>query len=347
MNQNKLSQYFFIIAAVVAILDGAFVLDSAMQSIKFFLLVFAGIVVGALRHHDQKEFLLSGLAVIITGFILTEILSGTLASFSTMIYNFVIFLSAAIVVVGIEQIANIITFEHEEEQTHTQDIKKFKKLSPQEIKHLTFEHIWGIIILVAVALTFIVLLAQSFFNVSAYADILLAVELLITILFIIDVVILYEKAKNFSEFIHRNIFDIIAAIPAVGVLRGLKLIRAVRIIRVMGKSMKITKMSKLYKTTKFFSEESYFNKLEQQELEKKQSAKKPKQKRNSKVKTKPRSKARSSVKTVSIKKKTPKKTSTRTARKTSKKSTRKTKKKPTKKGSLKKKSAKTATKRKR
>ncbi len=333
MNQNKLSQYFFIVAAVVAILDGAFELDTTMRSLKFIVLVFSGIVVGALRHHDQKEFLLSGMAVIITGFILTEVLAGTLANFSTMIYNFVIFLSASIVVVGIEQIANIITFEHKEEKERKEEekhLKELKKLTPHEIKHLTFEHIWGTIILVAVALTFIVLLAQSFFDVSAYADILLAVEALITVLFIVDLVILYEKAKNFSDFLHKNVFDIIAAIPTMGVLRGLKLIRAVKIIRGFSKSLKVTKITKLYKTTKFFSEESAFNQLEKKEAEKNLSKKKfvrkPKKK---KVVT------RSTVKTVSVKKKPTKKTTKKSAKKSTKKSS--SKKKPVKKKTTKRK----------
>jgi len=263
MNQHKLSQYFFIIAAVVAILDGAFELDETMQSIKFVLLVFSGIMVGALRHREQKEFLLSGVAVIITGFILTQILEGSMMSFSIMIYNFVIFLSAAVVVVGIEEIANIITFDHKDELPTEEHVKAFKQLSPQDIKHLTFERVWGIIILFAVALTFIVLLAQSFFDVTKYADIFLATEILITILFIIDVVILYEKSTSLSNFFHYNFFDIVAAIPAIGVLRGLKLIRAVRIIRAMRGSMHLTKLTKLYKTTKFFSEESYFNEVNQ------------------------------------------------------------------------------------
>ncbi|MCF7798645.1 hypothetical protein K9M74_01970 [Candidatus Woesearchaeota archaeon] len=302
MNQNKLSQYFFIVAAVVAILDSAFQLDAAMQSVKFILLVFSGIVVGALRHHDQKEFLLSGVAVIITGFILTEVLAGTLANFSVMIYNFIIFLSAAIVVVGIEQIANIITFEHKEESSEEQ-VKKFKNMSSHEIKHATFEHIWGVIILIAVALTFIVLLAQSFFDVSRIADELFMVEAFITILFIVDLVILYEKAGSFSKFLHKNIFDIIAAIPSFGMLRGLKLIRAVRIIRVMNKSTQVTKIAKMYKTSKFFSEESAFNKLENKEARKRLPKKQKQKRKKPSVRNKPIVKTK--VKTVSVNKRAP------------------------------------------
>ncbi len=309
MNQNKISQYFFIIAAVVAILDGAFTLDYTMRSLKFILLVFSGIIVGALRACKQREFLLSSVAVIITGFILTETLPTTLSSFSIMIYNFVIFLSAATVVVGIEQIANILTIPHEEEPTPKEHFEKFKKLTSPEIKHLTFEYIWGVIILIAVALTFIVLLAESFFDVSMYANILLVVESLITLLFIIDVVLLYEKSKSFSEFIYKNIFDIIAAIPAVGVLQGLKLIRAVRIIRVMKSGIKVTKMTKMYKTTKFFSEESDFNKVNNYQSKKSTLTRKTHPKKKGKVNSRANSKAnpktKTRIKTVSVKKKSP------------------------------------------
>ena len=56
MNQQKIGQYFFILASVIAILDGALTLDESMQSLKFAILIVAGAVVGLLRHENQKEF---------------------------------------------------------------------------------------------------------------------------------------------------------------------------------------------------------------------------------------------------------------------------------------------------
>ena len=264
MEGDKVSQYFFIIAAVISILDGAFELDEQMRALKYMILIVGGVVVGIMRHQKQKEFVVAGMAVIITGFILVAFLQDLylLESFGVMIYNFVIFLSAATVVVGIEQIAGIISLApHLDEEIPTPKTKK-QKVTVKQIEAHTFQRIWGTIILVAVALSFIVLLAESFFDMSQYMVFLVAIDGAITVLFIIDLVILYRKAKNFGDFIKHNIFDIIAAIPTVGVLRLLKIIRAARIVRVFSKGLKLSKTTKLYKTTKFFSTNSYFNDVE-------------------------------------------------------------------------------------
>ena len=270
MGVQKVSQYFFIIAAVIAILDGALELDVSMRSLKFSILILAGVIVGILRHYKQREFILAGLAVTITGFILLSFLGelSVLGSIGQMIFNFIVFLCAAVVVVGIEQIAGIITSEEEEKKDPKEEIKRLKKLLPNDIQTMTFERVWGIIILIGVAFTFIILLAEAFFDASAYEAPIRVLNGLITVLFIVDLGILYKRAENFGEFIRRNIFDVIAAIPTVGVFRGLKLIRAARIIRVLRGTGKITKVAHLYKTSKFFSKESYFNKVEKEELAK-------------------------------------------------------------------------------
>ena len=266
MEGDKVSQYFFIIAAVISILDGAFELDEQMRALKYMILIVGGVVVGIMRHQKQKEFVVAGLAVIITGFILVAFLQDLylLESFGVMIYNFVIFLSAATVVVGIEQIAGIISLApHLDEELPPAKTKR-QKLTQKEIEEHSFHRVWGTIILVAVALSFIVLLAESFFDVSEYQVYLVAIDGAITLLFIVDLIILYRQAKGFGDFIKHNIFDIIAAVPTVGVLRLLKIIRAARIVRVFSKGLKLSKTTKLYKTTKFFSQRSYFNQVEQE-----------------------------------------------------------------------------------
>ena len=72
MNQQKIGQYFFILASVIAILDGALTLDESMQSIKYIILLVAGVMVGLLRHENQKEFILAGLAVVLTGYVMSS-----------------------------------------------------------------------------------------------------------------------------------------------------------------------------------------------------------------------------------------------------------------------------------
>ena len=76
---------------------------------------------------------------------------------------------------------------------------------------------------------------------------------------------------RFWDFLRKNVFDIIAAVPLVGILRGLKIIRAIKIVR-MARGAKATKVIKMHKTAKFFSEESAFNTV--QAKKKKKSVKK-------------------------------------------------------------------------
>ncbi|MBN1175109.1 hypothetical protein JXA48_00540 [Candidatus Woesearchaeota archaeon] len=273
MNTQKISQYFFIIAAVISILDGAFTLDETMNSVKIMFLLVAGTLVGILRHDEkEKEFILAGVAVIFTGLIFTQLM-GTyqiLENFALMIVNFVIFLSTAVIVVGIEIIAEIVAIPHNTPKVP----KTIEEVSEEELKKLAFQKIWGTVILVAVALTFILLLAESFFDVGAFENIILVLDGAITVLFIVDLIILYNDSKNFGDFVKNNIFDIIASIPTVGILRALKLFRAIKIIKLMkiAKVTKATKFSKLYKTGKFFSEESYFNKVNDGSLDAKTKA---------------------------------------------------------------------------
>lgn len=262
MNTQKISQYFFIIAAVISILDGAFPLDETMNSVKIMFLLVAGTLVGILRHDEkEKEFILAGVAVIFTGLIFTQLM-GTyqiLENFALMIVNFVIFLSTAVIVVGIEIIAEIVALTPNKPKVQ----KHIGNVSEEELKKLTFQKIWGTVILVAVALTFILLLAESFFDVGNFQSIIIVLDGAITVLFIVDLIILYNDSKNFGDFVKNNVFDIIASIPTVGILRALKLFRAIKIIKLMKvtKVSKASKLSKLYKTSKFFSEESYFNKV--------------------------------------------------------------------------------------
>lgn len=261
MNAQKISQYFFIIAAVISILDGAFALDETMTSVKLMFLIIAGTLVGILRHDArEREFLLAGVAVIFTGLIFTQLMGtyDVLQNFALMIVNFIIFLSTAVIVVGIEIIAEIIT--RPDGKVKPKKVTHMHHLTEDELKKLTFQKIWGTVILVAVALTFILLLAESFFDISKFEELFMVLNGAITVLFIVDLIILYNDSKDFGSFLKNNVFDIIASIPTVGILRALKIFRAIKIVKVM-KVAKVSKLTHLYKTTKFFSEKSYFNKV--------------------------------------------------------------------------------------
>ncbi len=267
MNIEKISQYFFIIAAVVSILDGALSLSESMNAIKFVVLIFSGLIVGMVRNTKEKEFLLSGIAVVIVGYVFVELLGNYLflEGLGLMILNFIIFLSSALLVVGISQVGGILTGGL---STTPKKKKKLHHMSHKELSDETFTRVWGIILLVSVAFTFIILLGEMFFDISLYQNIFIIVDSIITIIFILDLFILYQRSSGFNDFVKNNIFDIIAAIPTVGALRGLKIFRAVRIIKSFNKGFKATKLIKMYKTSKFFSEGSYFNHVNTKENKK-------------------------------------------------------------------------------
>jgi uncharacterized protein with NAD-binding domain and iron-sulfur cluster len=266
MNTDKLMQYFFIIAAVISILDGAFQVSDQMQSVKFVVLIVSGLFVGLVCHDRQKDFMLSSFVIVITGYIMIQLLGPGLfiQGIGLMLLNFMAFLAAAAVTVAFQVLGTSIAPSLQVSAPEV-ELKKIKKLNEQEIQHLTFQKTWGTIILVAVAVTFVILLAEFFFDVAEYRQIIFVADIIVTLLFIIDLVILYREAKSFKEFIGNNIFDVIAAIPffgAASALRAIKVVRAFRIIKILRSSVKVSKVLKVSKTAKLFSEESYFNTVE-------------------------------------------------------------------------------------
>lgn len=302
MNFEKISHYFFIIAAIITIFDGVFNLTPEMMNVKFIVLIFSGLVVGVLRDRNYEQFFLSGLVFIISGYVLLELVRShmMLAGIVTMIIDFVVFLGASLFILALERVVvDITSLSAKPSKAKKSDFLKFKKIAEKDVETHSFERIWGTIILVAVALTFISLLAQLFFQVGAFLIVFKYVDALITVIFIADLIVLYLQSRNFKDFVTRHVVDIIAAIPTVGVLRVLKLVRALRIIRIVRGGAKLGEAVKLYKTMKFFSEESYFNKIEH---EKKQRSKKTSQKNSSSAKGSSRKTSRASKKRSSARK---------------------------------------------
>ncbi len=272
MIRKKLVQYFFIIASVISILDAAFPQQVDMQPLKLALLTISGIVVAVLiEERYQQSFLIGALSVLFGSFVFSEFLAESvlLSGLLQMILNFNIFLAAMVIVVGIERVSTLITASHE--TTVKEKLADLKKLNKHEV---TFEKVWGTLILIAVATTFIILLAELFFDTNGFLPILLIVDAIISALFIVDLFVLYKKSKNFGDFVKNHVFDIIAAVPLYGILRALKIVRAVKIIRGVARGgSHLPKVLKMHKTVKFFSEKSSFNEVQQKKPVKKKSTK--------------------------------------------------------------------------
>jgi len=269
MSNSKLLQYFFLIAAVVSILDGVFTLQPTMESVKYIVLILSGIVVGLLIREDYSKLFISGLSYLFGVFLIQQFLGKLifLNGLLMMLVNFAIFVSVILMMLGLEQFLSLISSKsNSKNNTKNKSEKKYLKT----INNPEFERAWSILILVAVGFTFVIILSELFFNIGRLAKLFYLLDMIITFFFIIDVIILYLRSKNFDEFIRENIFDVISAIPLVGVLRSLKLIRAVKIIK-FTKMAKTTKVLKTNKTTKFFSNKSDFNDVDSLKTKKRKS----------------------------------------------------------------------------
>lgn len=258
MLRQRALYYFFALAAVVSILDGAFHLDPTMQAVKYALLITTGLVVGVLIVEDQQKILVAGIGYSLGVLLISQLLATVLffSSIRIMFTNFTLFVGMIILILGLEQFVSLITSEKQELKIReTQQQKQIRNKEKTILTSPNFQRIWAEIILISVGFTFVILLADLFFNTGRFSKVFFSIDIIVTIVFIIDVFLLYKKTNSFGEFITKNIFDIISAIPLVGIFRVLKIFRAIKIL----KTTKVLKLLKVNKTTKFFSEESAFN----------------------------------------------------------------------------------------
>ncbi|MGM5480057.1 MAG: hypothetical protein ACQESC_01215 [Nanobdellota archaeon] len=285
MDVKKINQYFFIAASLIILFDGVLDLSPEMRKFKFIALIISGLLIGIFKDHSDNNFLFGGLAVVISGFVLFQLLGFELLSggLGEMLLDIIIFVLSIILVIGLSRVFSDLTRpDIRGLKQEKKDLKKLHSELEKDISSYTFETVWGIVILVAVALAFISIFIQLFFDPFYLTNILKYVDAFITVIFIVDVVILAFHSKNTKDFFKRHFIDVIAAIPAVGVLRVFKLVRVFRIARILRSGAKLGQAMKLYKTFKFFSSESYFNKFNDSHpsSNKKKSSKKPSQKKS-------------------------------------------------------------------
>jgi hypothetical protein len=249
---NRLGLYFFALASILSIIDGTLTIYTPeLVMAKHILLVFAGIVVGMFMLSNEREFMISGVAFIVAAPILLNTL-GYYFSYSPigrMVLNFVLFVAAAIITVGFKEFVDSISKSAGIENLH-------HDITIEHLNKKSFDVVWSFVILVAVGLSIASLLIEMFYDIGKYQIIIEFLDVVIASLFIVDLWILFEKAKTMKEFLTRNFPDILAAVPAVGFMRFFKIIRAVRLIKFLNGINRFSKFIKVSRTTKFFSDES-------------------------------------------------------------------------------------------
>ena len=247
---------FFIIGVLVSVFSGAFDVLEGLENTRLLTLVILGVIVGLLNisKDEQMSFLISSLAFLFSANILISVSPvgmRVLQGIFLMLYNLMIFIAPATLVISLK-----LVFEYASESK-----KNIVFEIPKHNERSHSENMWDLIVFVAVAFVIVVLILESFFNLEPYSDIvaiLAFLDYLVLGVFVIDLVVLYKRQKNLKLFFTKNWLDMIAVIPFGAVFRLTKLVRLVRIVRIFSGAQKATRVNR---ATKFFSDESGFNKL--------------------------------------------------------------------------------------
>ena len=256
MSFKKVSMVFFIIGVLVSVFSGAFDVLEGLENTRLLLLVTLGVIVGLLNisKDEQMSFLLSSVAFLFSASILINVSPlgmRVLQGIFLMLYNLMVFIAPATLVISLKL---VFEFASESKKDVVFEVPKHN-----ERPH--HENMWDIVVFVSVAFVIVVLILESFFNLEPYPDlvaILAFFDYLVLAVFVVDLFVLYNKQKNIKLFFTKNWLDIVAVIPFGTVFRLTKLVRLVRIVKIFTRAQKATRVNR---ATKFFSDESGFNKL--------------------------------------------------------------------------------------
>ncbi len=247
---------FFLIGVLIAVFSGAFDVLEGLENTRLLLLVTLGVIVGLLNisKDEQMSFLVASVAFLFSSNILigvSPVGMRVLQGIFLMLYNLMVFVASATLVIALK-----LVFEYASESK--KDVV-FEVPKHDERPHS--ENIWDLTVFVSVAFVIVILILESFFNLEPYPDlvnILIFLDYVIIGIFAIDLVVLYNKQKNLKLFFQKNWLDMIAVIPFGTVFRLTKLVRLVRIVRIFTRAQKASRVNR---ASKFFSDESGFNKL--------------------------------------------------------------------------------------
>ncbi len=255
---KKFGTYVFIIGVLLAIFSGAFEVSEEMKIIRLLLLIITGGFVGLLNIQEEEEipFLIATGVFIIASRAIQSYVE-RLALFSDLgiiLVNLIIFASTAAIIVALKIIFRLgsVHGEHRPVEEH-------------EFKNPKVEEVWNAIIFIAVSLTFVLFILETFYFGDRIYAVLDYLNYIIIAIFLIDVVILFDRCKKKSGFLRDHWADVLAVIPVSGVFQLAKLLRLVKIAKIAGRTSKISKMSKISHSAKFFSHKSGFNKYLKEE----------------------------------------------------------------------------------
>jgi len=246
---TRIGMYFFIIGALLSILDGVFLVSEQVRTIVYLLLIFTGVFAGILNVSEDEEhhFLVSSIAFLVVVMAFNQVLIGhpLLVLLRHFFQNAVTFVGSMALVVALKTIIefgsqNYHVSRIESMELRTKDIEAWELSKPM--------HVWHFIVFLAVCFTFIIILLElPIYRLPVELKGLFhLLEVVIILIFVADLFVLYRQEGGWKPFFKNCWIDIVAAIPFYGVFGAFKLVRVARIAR-------------LGHTTKFFSEESGMN----------------------------------------------------------------------------------------
>ncbi len=263
MFMKKLSIFFFIIGSLTAIFSTAYNILPGMDYAVTLILIIFGILVGIVNISKKQEtkFLLASIGfMVVLWFMKTEILPQYgLIYFGNAARNLMIFAGSALFSVAVRIFIRTASEGPYEENDKGELLKG---------KDLAFDIVWDNIVFVAIALVFILLILEQFYDVSHIYNIIITIDFFVWVIFVVDLIYLYINSRSFMQFVRSSWLDIIAVIPLstsfYKVTKAARLVRSINAFSKASKAAKAQKATKLvrsHKILKYFSKESGFNKV--------------------------------------------------------------------------------------
>ena len=252
---TRIGMYFFIIGALLSVLDGAFIASEDMRGLIYVLLIFFGLFAGILNVTEDEEhhFLVSGASFLLVILAFNMLFAGApvLHILTRFLQNAVAFVGSMILVVAIKTVLEFGSQNYRVSPQESMDERTGVLDDWQLSKKLK---IWHFIVFLAVCLTFIIiLLSLPLYAVPAeFLAALYILEWVVIAIFVVDLVVLYRQEDGFGCFLRNCWVDIIAAIPVPGIFGAFKIVRIARIAR-------IARMARVTHSLKFFSKKSGVN----------------------------------------------------------------------------------------
>lgn len=279
---RKVSMLFFLMGSLLALFSGAFQTATGLGSIMVGMICILGFLVGSLNVEKKNEgiFLIACSAFMVFALsmkIILPELHPIVIGLTNIATNLLFFIGCAAAAVSIRIIIRV---GSELEGTTT-------KMDVTPSHERNFAYYWNIVVFVAVAMMFIIFVLRQFYKTESIEEMLMFIDFLIWTIFVTDLFFLYSRAGSMKEFFKKSWLDIIATIPVSGELMNLnrlaKLGRFAKLGATASKATKISRASKAAKLmhgaklSKYFSKESGFNEIIQEDItEKKKNQRKRK-----------------------------------------------------------------------